>query len=72
MQLNRAAFGKTHGCEQGSKNRGENDRENCSFRGLLEGYSAGILYSPITAADEKIALSIGQVNIKPQHLVFSL
>jgi hypothetical protein len=31
----------------------------------------GLLYSPFTAADEKIPLSIGQVNNKPQHLVFS-
>ena len=31
----------------------------------------GILYSPFTAADEKIPLSIGQVNCKPQYLVFS-
>lgn len=31
----------------------------------------GFLYSPFTAADEKIPLSIGQVNSKPQYLVFS-
>jgi len=29
-------------------------------------------YSPLTAADEKIPLSMGQVNNKPQHLVFSM
>jgi hypothetical protein len=31
----------------------------------------GFLYSPFTAADEKIPLSMGQVNCKPQYLVFS-
>jgi hypothetical protein len=32
----------------------------------------GFLYSPFTAVDEKIPLSVGQVNSKPQYLVFSL
>jgi hypothetical protein len=31
----------------------------------------GFLYSPFTAVDEKIPLSVGQVNSKPQYLVFS-
>jgi hypothetical protein len=31
----------------------------------------GFLYSPFTAVDEKIPLSMGQVNSKPQYLVFS-
>ena len=30
----------------------------------------GFLYSPLTAADEKIPLSVVRVNNKPQHLVF--
>jgi hypothetical protein len=29
-------------------------------------------YNPITAADEKIALPVVQVNSKPQYLVFAL
>jgi hypothetical protein len=36
-----------------------------------ESFLPGFLYSPFTAADEKIPLSIGQVNCKPQYLVFS-
>jgi hypothetical protein len=32
----------------------------------------GVRYNPITAADEKIPLSVVQVNNKPQHLVFCL
>jgi ACR3 family arsenite efflux pump ArsB len=28
------------------------------------------LYSPLTAADEKIPLSVVRVNNKPQHIVF--
>jgi hypothetical protein len=31
----------------------------------------GFLYCPFTAVDEKIPLSVGQVNCKPQYLVFS-
>jgi hypothetical protein len=31
----------------------------------------GFLYSPFTAVDEKIPLSVVQVNSKPQYLVFS-
>jgi hypothetical protein len=33
---------------------------------------AGFRYNPFTAADEKVPLSVVQVNNKPQHLVFSL
>jgi hypothetical protein len=34
--------------------------------------STGFVNSPFTAADEKIPLSMVHVNLKPQHLVFSL
>jgi hypothetical protein len=33
---------------------------------------AGFRYNPFTAADEKVPLSVVQVNNKPQYLVFSL
>jgi hypothetical protein len=39
---------------------------------LSGGFSADFRYNPFTAADEKIPLSMVHVNIKPQHLVFSL
>ncbi|MGA8731167.1 MAG: hypothetical protein WB608_20585 [Terracidiphilus sp.] len=41
-----------------------------SFNGLPVGFSAGLHYSPFTAAVEKIPLSVVHVNRKPQHLVF--
>jgi len=34
-------------------------------------FPPGFLYSPFTAVDEKIPLSMVQVNSKPQYLVFS-
>jgi hypothetical protein len=35
-------------------------------------FTAPLIHSPFTAADEKITLSVVQVNNKPQHLVFCL
>jgi hypothetical protein len=40
------------------------------FRGLPAGHHARIVYSWFTAANEKIPLSVVQVNNKPQYLVF--
>jgi hypothetical protein len=37
-----------------------------------EAHGARNRYNPLTAADEKITLSVGHVNNKPQYLVFSL
>jgi hypothetical protein len=39
---------------------------------LMQFCSSKFLYSPITAADEKIPLSMVRVNKKPQHIVFCL
>lgn len=53
-------------------NRALNSGSVSSSRRLRWGVvPPGFLYSPFTAADEKIPLSIGQVNSKPQYLVFS-
>jgi hypothetical protein len=37
----------------------------------LGSFPLGFLYCPFTTVDEKIPLSVVQVNSKPQHLVFS-
>ena len=47
-------------------------REFSSLSGLLWDYHTGVRYSPFTAADEKIPLSVVLVNKKPQYLVFCL
>jgi hypothetical protein len=51
-------------------------REFSSLSGLSEApslrSSLEFVYSHITAADEKIPLSVVDVNKKPQYLVFSL
>jgi hypothetical protein len=43
--------------------------ETCALRQAAV-YGGLQRYSPFTAADEKIPLSLGPVNRKPQHLVF--
>jgi hypothetical protein len=47
-------------------------REFSSLCELPKAIRARIHFNPITAADEKIPLSVGDVNNKPQYLVFSL
>jgi hypothetical protein len=42
------------------------------FSDLSAGSHAEIHYNPLTAADEKIPLSVVLVNKKPQHIVFCL
>jgi hypothetical protein len=50
----------------------DNHRKIAALSGLdWEPFRWGFLYSPFTAVDEKIPLSVGQVNSKPQYLVFS-
>jgi hypothetical protein len=51
--------------------RGLEDREFSSLCELPEAPKAGIRNIPFTAADEKIPLSVVDVNNKPQYLVFS-
>jgi hypothetical protein len=50
---------------------GLEDREFSSLCELPEAPKAGIRNIPFTAADEKIPLSVVDVNNKPQYLVFS-
>jgi hypothetical protein len=45
-------------------------RERFFLSGLSAGLRAEVRYNPFTAADEKIPLSMEQVNNKPLHLVF--
>jgi hypothetical protein len=40
------------------------------LHGLPVVFHAGVRYSLLTAADEKIALPVVHVNNKPQYLVF--
>jgi len=51
--------------------RGLEDREFSSLCELPEASKARIRNNPFTAADEKIPLSVVDVNKKPQYLVFS-
>jgi hypothetical protein len=50
----------------------ENYRDIGSLGSFPAGRHAGLRYNPFKAADEKIARSVVQVNLKPQYLVFCL
>jgi hypothetical protein len=52
--------------------RGRKCRDLSSHCGLPEGSAPPIHYNLLTAADEKIPLSVVHVNNKPQYIVFLL
>jgi hypothetical protein len=64
------------GKESSTAGKGNRGRENYSNFSALGGQSAPFrasdLHILLTAADEKIPLSMGHVNNKPQHIVFCL
>jgi hypothetical protein len=62
---------KTNG-KRGSIAPQYSDSDFQDRRGSLAPHAPAIIYSPITAADEKIPLSMVRVNSKPQYLVFCL
>ena len=57
---------------QRTGNGGRNYRDLSSHCGLPAALHALVRYNLLTAADEKIPLSVVHVNNKPQYLVFSL
>jgi hypothetical protein len=60
------------GLKQNRKRGKGNGGAFSSLERLTAVLHAAFRYNPFTAADEKVPLSVVQVNNKPQHLVFSL